>query len=180
MRVDAIRHSAPVCAVARALFWCVDIGVDLIATGTDLFGRDGCLRLVEIRRTLLEEGRKRFLGFSRAHALTELLHFEFDGGFDLVDKAVLEEPLAGLQCGARFSASFCAVSIAVANKFGSGTTRVTSPSSAARAAVKGSPSRYNSAARRYPMRAGSEELDPNSGTSARLMNGSWNLALSPA
>src|SRR6516162_2956846 len=37
MRADAIRHSAPVCAVACALFWCVDIGLDLIAAGTDLF-----------------------------------------------------------------------------------------------------------------------------------------------
>src|SRR6516225_7975890 len=71
MRVDAIRQSAPVCAAARALFWCVDIGVDLIAAGTDLFGRDGCLRLVEIRRTLLEEGRKRFLRFCRAQPLKE-------------------------------------------------------------------------------------------------------------
>src|SRR5215813_9327619 len=101
-RVDAIRHSTPACAAARDLFSSVDIGVDLIAAGTDLFGRDGCFRLVEIRRTLLEKGRQRFLGFSRAHALTELLHFEFDGGLDLVDEALLEEPFAGPQCTARF------------------------------------------------------------------------------
>src|SRR5262245_53281713 len=68
----------------------------------DLFGRDGCLRLVEIRRTLLEECREGFLGFCGAHALTELLHFAFDGGLDLVDEALLEEPLAGPQCAAWF------------------------------------------------------------------------------
>jgi len=93
-RADAIRHSAPVCAAARALFWCVDIGVDLIAAGTDLFGQDGRCRFGEIRRTLLEEGCECLLGFGGAHALTELLHFRFDGRFDLVDEPLFEEPLA--------------------------------------------------------------------------------------
>src|SRR5262245_41248098 len=50
MRVDAIRHSAPASAVAPVLFSCVDTGVDLIAAGTDLFGRDGRRRLGEIGR----------------------------------------------------------------------------------------------------------------------------------
>jgi hypothetical protein len=39
-RVDAIRHSAPVGAISLALLSCLDIGVDLSGTGTDLFGRD--------------------------------------------------------------------------------------------------------------------------------------------
>ena len=38
----------------------------------------------------------------------------------------------------------------------------------------------NSAARRYPLRAGKDQLDPNSGTNPRLTNGTWNFALSPA
>src|SRR5262245_2961293 len=79
-----------------------------------------------------------------------------------------------------FAASFCAVAVAVASRSRSGTTRVTRPSSAARAAVKRSPSRNSSAARRCPTRAGIERLEPNSGTSARSMNGSLNFALSPA
>jgi hypothetical protein len=76
MRVDAIRHSAPVGAVAPDPYSCVDIGVDLIAAGTDLFGRDGRRRFGEIRRALLEERRKRFLRFCRAQAIKE------HGGFD--------------------------------------------------------------------------------------------------
>src|SRR6516165_6872261 len=77
MRVDAIRHSAPDCAVAPVLYSCVDIDVDLIATGTDLFGRDGFLRLVEIRWALLEERRKRFLRFVGAQPLKEHWGFNF-------------------------------------------------------------------------------------------------------
>jgi len=38
-------------------------GKNLIAAGTDLFGRGGRCRFGEIRRTLLEERRKRFLRF---------------------------------------------------------------------------------------------------------------------
>src|SRR5712664_1435290 len=49
---------------------------------------------------------------------------------------------------AGFSANFCAVSVAVASSFWSGTTRVTSPSSPARCASKGSPNSISSAARR--------------------------------
>src|SRR5215472_6836686 len=79
-----------------------------------------------------------------------------------------------------FATSLCAVAVAVVSRSASGTTRVTRPSSAARVAVKGSPSKYNSAAWRWPTRAGIEKLDPNSGTSARLMNNSWNFALSTA
>src|SRR5262249_43830015 len=61
-RVDAIRHSAPVCAFAPVLCSCVDIRVDLMCwRRLDLFGCDGRLRLVEIRRTLFEERGKRFL-----------------------------------------------------------------------------------------------------------------------
>src|SRR5260370_21214764 len=52
--------------------------------------------------------------------------------------------------------------------------------SAARAASKGSPNRINSAARMYPMRAGSEEVVPNSGVRPRLIKGIWNFALWPA
>src|SRR5262249_49618023 len=101
-RVDAIRHSTPTGAAASVLFSCVDIGVELIRIGASLFGRDRRLRLGEIGRTLLEECRQRFLGFCRAHALAERLVFHFDGGFDLVDEALLEEPLGGQQCAARF------------------------------------------------------------------------------
>src|SRR5262245_23634625 len=69
MRVDAIRQSAPACAFAPVLFWCVDMCIEDMAstswagTGTDLFGRDRCRDLVEVGRTLLEERRQRFLGF---------------------------------------------------------------------------------------------------------------------
>src|SRR6185369_14136794 len=52
-----------------------------------------------------------------------------------------------------FAASFCAVAVAVAIRSLSGTTRVTRPSSAARRASNGSPSRTNSAALRWPVRA---------------------------
>src|SRR5215471_18254839 len=79
MRVDAIRNSAPDCAVAPVLYSCVDIGVDLIAAGTDLFGRDGRCRFGKIRRTLLEERRKCFLRFCGAQPLKELLGFNFQG-----------------------------------------------------------------------------------------------------
>src|SRR5215831_2431321 len=77
MRVDAIRHSAPECAVAPFLYSCADIGVDLTAAGTDLFGRDGRCRFGEIRRTLLEERRKRFLRFWGAQLLKEYRGFDF-------------------------------------------------------------------------------------------------------
>src|ERR1700722_5078639 len=50
-----------------------------------------------------------------------------------------------------FAASFCAVAVAVASRSRSG-----------------------------PTRAGTEKLVPNSGTRARLINGIWNFALSPA
>src|SRR3954468_9853147 len=79
-----------------------------------------------------------------------------------------------------FAVSFCAIAVAVASRSRSGTTRVTRPSSAARVAVKGSPSKINSAARRCPTRSGTEKLDPNSGTRPRLTKGIWNCALSPA
>src|SRR6516165_11637787 len=95
-------------------------------------------------------------------------------------EACLRSRLLASNAPLGFAASFCAVAVAVASRSALGTTRVTRPSSAARGAVKGSPSKYNSAARRWPTRAGIEKLDPNSGTSARLMNGNWNLALSPA
>ena len=66
--------------------------------------------------------------------------------------AVAEAPRRKRKCvviiGGGFAASFCAVAVAVVSRSASGTTRVTRPSSAARAAVKGSPSKYNSAARR--------------------------------
>src|SRR5262245_31940848 len=101
-RVEAIFHRGPVCAVALALVSCVDIRIDLIRAGADLFRRDVRRRLGEIGRTLLEECRQRFLGFCGAYALTELLHFEFDGGFDLVDETLLDKPLAGPQCAAWF------------------------------------------------------------------------------
>src|SRR5262245_44250111 len=87
-RVDAIRRSAPVGAVALALFLCVDIRANLFA---DLFGRDVRRRLGEIGRTLLEEGCKCLFRFCGAHSLTELLHFQFDGLFDMVDETPLEE-----------------------------------------------------------------------------------------
>lgn len=38
----------------------------------------------------------------------------------------------------------------------------------------------SSAARRWSIRAGTEQLDPNSGTTARLTKGIWNFSLSPA
>src|SRR5215471_2511955 len=81
IRVDAIRHSAPGSAVAPVLFSCVDIGVDLTAAGTDLFGRDGRRRSGEIRRTLLEERRKRFLRFCRAQPLEEHRGFDCQSSF---------------------------------------------------------------------------------------------------
>ena len=52
-----------------------------------LFGRDGRLRLVEIGRTLLEEGRERFLGVCRGHPLHELLAFTLDRLFELAKAA---------------------------------------------------------------------------------------------
>src|ERR1700730_18443499 len=88
--------------------------------------------------------------------------------------------LQACNAAAGFYASFWAVSVAVASSVASGTTRVTNPSSAARLASKGWPSRINSAARRYPMRAGIEQDDPNSGTRPRLIKGNWNFVLSPA
>src|SRR6266568_1604591 len=101
-RVDAIRHSGPVCAVAFALFSCVDIGVDLICAGTDLFGRNRRRRFGEIWRTLLEERRQRFLSFCGAHAFAELAVFDFHGRFDLADESLLHESFAGPQRAARF------------------------------------------------------------------------------
>ena len=98
----AIRRSLANYAGAPVLFWCVDIGVDLIVTGTDLFGRDRRLRSVEIGRTLLEESRQRFLGFRGAYALTDRLVFRTDDRFDLVYETLLEEPLGGQQCAAGF------------------------------------------------------------------------------
>src|SRR5262249_48500610 len=75
-RVDAIRHSAPVCAVAPVLFSCVDMASTSFAGGgADLFGRDVRRRLVEIRRTLLEERRQCFLGVGGNDVLRELLEF---------------------------------------------------------------------------------------------------------
>src|SRR5215813_12259615 len=100
-RVDAIRNSAPDCAVAPVLYSCVDIGVDLIAAGTDLFGRD--CRFGEIRRTLLEERRKRFLRFCRAQPLKELLGLDFQSSLsERTDRSLLDEPLTRAQRAARF------------------------------------------------------------------------------
>src|SRR5262245_52162612 len=101
-RVDAIRHSAPVCAVALALFSCVDIRVDLIGASADLFGRDVGHRLGEIGWTLLEEGCECLLGFCGARSLAELLHFDSGGRSDLVDESPLDETFAGSQCAAWF------------------------------------------------------------------------------
>src|SRR5262249_23090251 len=77
MRVDAIRQSAPDCAVASTMYSCAGIGFELIAGVTDLFGCDWCRRLVEIRRTLLEECRKRFFRFCRAQPFKELRRLDF-------------------------------------------------------------------------------------------------------
>src|SRR5262249_15615021 len=60
-----------------------------------LFGRDVRLRFGEIRRSLFQESRERFLGFSGAHPLTELALLNFDGRFDLLDETLFEKPLAG-------------------------------------------------------------------------------------
>src|ERR1051325_3382601 len=79
-----------------------------------------------------------------------------------------------------FAANFSAVSFAVADNSESGTTRVTNPISAASSALNGWPNMNNSAARRYPLRAARDQLDPNSGTNPRFTKGNWNLALSPA
>src|SRR5215469_12234501 len=68
----------------------------------DLLGRNGRPRSGEIRRTLLEECRKRFLRFCGARPLKELLVFDLDGCFDLADRSPLDEPLARQQCAARF------------------------------------------------------------------------------
>src|SRR3984893_7119588 len=81
---------------------------------------------------------------------------------------------------AGFAANFRAVSVAFASTSLSDTTWVTSPNSAARLASKGVPNKISSAARTLPIRAGTEQLDPNSGTRARLMKGIWNFALSLA
>src|SRR5262249_15175432 len=162
------------CAVARALFWCVDIGVDFIAAGTDLFGRNGRLRLVEIRRTLLEESRQRFLGFRGAYALTECLVFHTDGCFDLVDETLLEEPLGGQQC----AAGFCSELL---RGCGGGCEQVPVRHHAGHEAQLRRPrGSERPPPRRSPIRKGTEYLEPNSAPSARLMTGSWTLALPPA
>src|SRR5579859_4984757 len=81
---------------------------------------------------------------------------------------------------AGFCASLWAVSVAVSRSFPSGTTLVTNPNSAARLASNGCPRRMSSAARIWPMRAGTEADVPNSGATPRSMKGIRNLALSPA
>src|SRR5262245_5706623 len=96
------RGRAPLCAVDLALLSCTDIGVDLMGSGTDLFGRDRLRRLREIGRTFLEERRQRFLGFGGAQPLSELAPFHFYGGFDLVDETLLEKSLASPQSAAWF------------------------------------------------------------------------------
>src|SRR5262249_16086902 len=64
--------------------------------------RDLRLRLVEIWRTLLEEGRERFLGVWRTNPLHELLAFTLDSRFELAYRRLLEEPLARQQRVAGF------------------------------------------------------------------------------
>src|SRR5262245_39672967 len=68
----------------------------------DLFGRDGCLRLVEIRWTLLEERRQRFLGLCGVQPLNELLVFGFHRLSERADRSLLDEPLARAQRAVRF------------------------------------------------------------------------------
>jgi hypothetical protein len=81
----------------------------------------------------------------------------------------------------RYPNSFSALHLGLARPARLSDTLVKSrPRSAARLAAKGTPNKINSAARMCPNRAGTDQLDPNSGTTARLTNGIWNFALSPA
>ena len=62
-----------------------------------LFGGRVRLALGKIERTLLEQGRQRFLGLWPAHPLHELLAFTLDSRFELAYRRLLEEPLARQQ-----------------------------------------------------------------------------------
>src|SRR5215471_17630901 len=68
----------------------------------ELLGRHVRRALRKIGRTLLEEGRERFLGVCRGHPLHELLAFTLDRLFELADRRLLQEPLARHQRAARF------------------------------------------------------------------------------
>src|ERR1700752_3203565 len=101
IRVDAIRHSAPVCAVVFALFACVNIASTLVRD-RGLFGGNARRGVCEVGRPLLEERRQRFLGLRRAQPRGEFSRFHFVGRFDLLDEALFEEVLAGPQCAVWF------------------------------------------------------------------------------